>query len=74
MNPENLPPRIPTSTVLLLAGYSKSALWQRIKEGRMPRPIDRAKENIFLRDEVLKHLGLTAGAGPARNPFEAALD
>lgn len=70
----NLPPRIPTSTVLELAGYSESVLRTRIKDGKMPHPIDRAKENIFLRDDVLKHLGLAGTKGLKQSRFGAALD
>jgi hypothetical protein len=73
MTLNDLPPRIPTSTVLKLSGYSRTLLWSRIRQGRMPKPIDRAKEDLYLRDEVLKHLGLS-GVDQTRNPFEAALD
>lgn len=73
MSLDNLPPRIPTSTVLKLAGYSRNVLKQRIKEGRMPKHVDKGKSLLFNRDEVLKHLGLS-GVDQTRNPFEAALD
>lgn len=73
MNLNDLPPRIPTSKVCQLAGYSRSLLEVRIKEGKMPRHVDRAKENLFLTEEVLKHLGLK-GSIQTENPFEAALD
>jgi hypothetical protein len=70
---ENLPPRIPASTVCKLAGYGKSTLTDRIKSGRMPSPIDRGKENLFLTSEVLDRLGIS-GAPVSENPFEKALD
>lgn len=73
LNIETLPPRIPASTVCKLAGYSRSVLWRRIKEGRMPKAVDEGREKLFLRDDVLRHLGLS-GVDQTRNPFEAALD
>ena len=73
MNLETLPHRIPASVVCKLAGYGKNTLRSRITKGQMPRPIDRAKENIFHRDEVLKKLGL-AKESVSSNPFEQALD
>ena len=69
----SLPPRIPASLVCKLAGYGKAALNRRIKDGLMPAPIDRGRENLFLTSEVLKRLGL-AEAAPPVNPFEKALD
>jgi predicted DNA-binding transcriptional regulator AlpA len=73
MNLETLPPRIPVSVVCRLAGYSKSTLIKRIACGRMPAPIDRGKENLFLTTEVLEKLGI-GGKSESVNPFEKALD
>lgn len=73
MNLESLPPRIPASTVCRLAGYSKGTLIKRIACGRMPSPIDRGKENLFLTTEVLQSLGI-GGKSETVNPFEKALD
>lgn len=73
MNPETLPPRIPSSIVCRLAGYSKSTLIKRIACGRMPSPIDRGKESLFLTAEVLKRLGIN-GKSESVNPWEKALD
>lgn len=73
MNIETLPPRIPASTVCLLAGYSKSTLINRIAHGLMPKPIDRGKENLFLTAEVLEKLGIGAKS-ESINPLEKALD
>jgi Bacterial dnaA protein helix-turn-helix len=53
-----LPPRITTDHVCDLAGYSPGTLASRIKEGRMPKPVDKARQHIFERDAVLKALGL----------------
>lgn len=57
-----LPPRIATDTVCDLAGYCAGTLSLRIKGGIMPKPIDKAKQNIFDRDAVLRALGLMDGA------------
>lgn len=54
----NLPLRITTEQVLDLAGISSPTLTKRIKEGRMPCPVDKAHERLFDRDAVLRALGL----------------
>jgi len=54
----NLPERIKTSDVLEVAGYGIATLQRRIREGKMPQPIDKAGSFIFNRDEVLQALGL----------------
>lgn len=51
-----LGPRIDTSTVCTLAGYGRATLKKRIKQGRMPPPIDRGREDIFDRDAVFNAL------------------
>lgn len=68
-----LPPRIPASKVCEIAGYSKSVLSRRISSGRMPRPVDRAKENLFLTSAVLERLGLV-GEIHARDSFDKVPD
>lgn len=55
-NATELPERIMTDEVCALAGYGRATLRARILEGRMPGPIDRAGQKVFLRDEVLKAL------------------
>ncbi len=72
MNLETLPPRIPASMVCKLAGYTKSTLRNRIKSGIMPKPIDRAKENLFHTEAVLEKLGLRK-TPETINPFIKAL-
>lgn len=73
MNLETLPPRIPASTVCRLAGYTKSTLINRIACGKMPKPVDRGKENLFSTKDVLEKLGL-GGKSESVNPFKKALD
>ena len=69
-----LPPRIPASLVCKLAGgYSRSTLRNRIKSGLMPKPVDRAKENLFQTDAVLEKLGLKSTPAII-NPFIKALN
>jgi hypothetical protein len=53
---KRLGPRICATTVCSLAGYGKQTLKKRIREGRMPNPIDRGREEIFDRDAVLQAL------------------
>lgn len=74
MNVETLPPRIPASVVCKLAGYSKSTLLKRIRGGRMPQPVDRGREMLFNKSEVVEALGLTGEQKDAGNPWEAALN
>ena len=70
---DTLPPRIPLKVVCRLAGYSKSTLIRRISEGKMPQPIDRAKQMLFLTTDVLNHLGLSANVD-CGNPWEKGLE
>lgn len=59
--------------VLALCGYSAGTLWTRIKAGRMPKAIDRGAEGyIWLRDDVLRALGLIPDAGQSQkaNPWD----
>lgn len=51
-------PRLTTLEVCELAGYGPQTLTKRVREGRMPQPIDKARHHIFERDAVLKALGL----------------
>lgn len=41
-----------------MAGYGKCTLWRRIRENRMPEPVDRGREALFDRKAVEKALGL----------------
>lgn len=51
-------PRMTTTEVCELAGYGPVTLMRRVRAGRMPEPVDRAREHIFDRDQVMKALGL----------------
>lgn len=62
--PETYPPRLLRSEVLALARSSPSKLRERIKDGRMPAPIDRGTEDLFDRDAVLRALGLMQDEKP----------
>lgn len=52
------PMRLTTRQVCEIAGFSEETLRRRIKAGRMPTRIDRARQNLFDRDEVLRALGM----------------
>lgn len=54
-----LPLRIPLPVVVAICGYSRATLTRRIREGKMPRHVDRGGQGyIWLRDDVLRALGL----------------
>lgn len=72
--PETWPPRLLRSEVLQLARYSLSKLRARIKDGRMPRPIDRGTEAIFDRDAVLRALGLMQDEKPEQSDDQWGVD
>lgn len=72
-DPTTLPPRIATPMVLALCGYTSGTLWRRIKDGKMPRAIDRGAQGyIWRRDEVLLALGLITDpkAAPEHDPWD----
>lgn len=51
-------PRLTTLEVCDLAGYGPQTLMKRVREGRMPQPVDKARHHIFDRDAVLRALNL----------------
>jgi predicted DNA-binding transcriptional regulator AlpA len=71
--------RMTTREVCALARYSSSTLWKRIKQGRMPPPVDRGGGgHLFNRRAVLMALGTDAADEPAAilvqpDAFRAAL-
>lgn len=65
-----LPARLALPEVLALAGYSRTTLRARQRAGLMPWPIDRGgKGGIYLRDAVLKALGLLEEKAPEADPW-----
>lgn len=54
----SIKPRLTTLEVCELAGYGPQTLTKRVREGRMPQPIDKARHYIFDRDAVLRALNL----------------
>jgi predicted DNA-binding transcriptional regulator AlpA len=51
-----LPWRMTTREVCRLGRMSPATLWRRIKAGRMPAPVDHARQALFDRDAVLQSL------------------
>jgi len=76
LDPNNLPCRIMTSEVLELARFGSSKLRQKQKLGEFPNPIDRGKQSIYDRDQVLAALGLIEPVeGSAHHdPFRKGLE
>ena len=63
--------------VLALAGYSRSTLSNRQRDGKMPKPIDRGGSGgIYDRDEVLKALGMMGleDKAPDHDPWDVDLE
>ena len=56
-SPWSYPNRLTTAEVCALARYGPATLWRRVKQGRMPKPVDRGRHSLFDRDEVLAALG-----------------
>src|SRR5262245_58488259 len=57
-----LPLRLTTDEVCDLARFGEVTLWRRIRDGKMPRPVDRARQHLFDRDAVLRALGMKQDA------------
>jgi hypothetical protein len=76
MDLQDLPARLLTSEVLKLARFGTVKLRQKQIRGEFPQPIDRGKQNIYARDQVLEALGLIDQ--PQRNaendPFRKGLE
>ena len=67
---ELLPPRLTTREVLVFARFSSATLRRRIRSGRFPSPVERG---IYMRDDVLSALGITA-ALDFDDPFQRGTD
>lgn len=64
-----LPRRLTTSQVCKLAGFGKRTLARRIASGKLRlSPVDRGREDLYDRDEVLQALGMNDA--PRANPWE----
>ena len=69
------PARYTTSEVCAMAGYGPTTLWRRIQQGRMPKPVDRGRENLFQAREVKQALGIDPGPDRAQDdPWLKALE
>lgn len=59
--------RLTTEEVMALARISRASLWRRVGDGRLPKPIDRARQALFSRVAVIEALA------PTRRPLSQAL-
>ena len=48
--------RLTTDEVLKMARISRASLWRRVASGRLPMPIDRARQALFSRAAVMAAL------------------
>lgn len=48
--------RLTTAEVMALARISRATLWRRVASGRLPMPIDRARQSLFARAAVITAL------------------
>lgn len=48
--------RLTTAEVMSLARISRATLWRRVSAGRLPYPVDRGRQALFLRIEVVAAL------------------
>lgn len=70
-----MPARYTTTQVCAMAGYGPTTLWRRVRQGRMPKPVDRGRENLFAAHEVKQALGLDPGPDSAQaDPWLKALE
>jgi predicted DNA-binding transcriptional regulator AlpA len=65
--------RMTTGEVLALARISRATLWRRIACGRLPRPVDQAREALFSKVEVIQALA-SAKQDPASVAIEQRLE
>lgn len=71
LDTDNLPARIPRSRVAALLGFSVSTLHTRCSTGAIDlKPVDRGRELLYARADVLRVLGITEGtpASPVAEP------
>lgn len=57
---DSVPSRLTTSEVMALARVSRATLWRRIAAGRLPPPIDRARQSLFCKAAVGEALAAAA--------------
>lgn len=70
-----LPKRLFAREVCAALCLSRGQISRRIKQGKFPPPVDRGKEDIFDRDDILDYLSKdTKHRNTHKNPFEAALN
>lgn len=65
MNPvidQNRPARLTTAEVMALARVSRATLWRRIRDGRLPQPVDRARQALFCKAAVFEALAAASAS------------
>lgn len=50
--------RMTTDEVMVLARISRATLWRRVLSGRLPAPIDQARQSLFLKSAVTSALAV----------------
>jgi len=50
--------RVTTSEVMALARISRATLWRRVASGRLPQPVDHARQALFLKADVIQALSI----------------
>ena len=50
--------RLTTHEVMALARISRATLWRRVLAGRLPPPIDQARQSLFLKSAVMLALAV----------------
>lgn len=66
-DPSTLPPRMLASEVCEVARISKATLYRRIADGSLDlKPVDRGREKIFSRADVIRALGLGGTPAPTQ--------
>ena len=66
--------RLTTEEVMALARISRASLWRRVGDGRLPMPIDRARQALFSRVAVIEALAITRRPLARAVVTEARLD
>jgi len=74
-DPQKLPKRLFAQEVCAFTCLSRDQIRSRIKQGKFPPPVDRCRQDIFDRDDILAYLsqGMRHSMMP-KNPFEEALN
>lgn len=50
--------RVTTREVMALARISRATLWRRVASGRLPQPVDQARQALFLKAHVIQALSI----------------